>query len=119
MKVVVDSAEVTVRVSSRQTRRVAHSDNLMVVVWDFTNGPDREPDPFHAHPHEQVTCVVGGEVLFFIGEESRRLQPGDMVVVPPGRPHTIQVLTPEVRLIDAFTPLREEFLQAGSRTGGG
>ncbi len=110
MKVVTDSAGETILVSERQTRRVAYTDNLMVVVWDFTGGPAGEPDPQHSHPHEQVTYVVEGEILFFVGKDSRRLEPGDMVVVPPGRPHTIQILTPEVRLIDAFTPLREEFL---------
>jgi hypothetical protein len=33
-----------------------------------------------------------------------------MVAVPPDRPHTVQLLTPTARLIDAFTPLRQDFL---------
>ena len=96
----------------------------MMVVWDFNDGPSPEPDPRHAHPHEQVTCVVDGEVLFFIGEESMRLGPGDMVMVLPDQAHTIQLPAPKVRLIEAFTPLRKEFIQVtgdepwcGSGTG--
>jgi quercetin dioxygenase-like cupin family protein len=57
-----------------------------------------------------VTYVAEGEVLFFIGDESARLVPGDMVAVPPDRPHTIQLLTQTARLVDTFTPLRQEFL---------
>jgi quercetin dioxygenase-like cupin family protein len=57
-----------------------------------------------------VTYVAQGEVLFFIGEESVRLAAGDMVAVPPDLPHRIQLLTPTVRLIDTFTPIRQDFL---------
>ena len=110
MKVIRDSEENTVEVAPGRGRRVAHTDNLMAVVWDFADGPAGEPDPYHSHPHEQVTYVAEGEVQFFIGEESSRLQPGDMVIVPPGEPHTIQTLSPRVRLVDTFTPLRSEFL---------
>jgi quercetin dioxygenase-like cupin family protein len=93
-----------------RTRRILHTDHLMMVTFIFADGPAAQPDPPHSHPHEQVTYVAEGEVLFFIGEESCRLVPGDMVAVPPDRPHTIQLLTPKARLIDSFTPLRQEFL---------
>jgi len=33
-----------------------------------------------------------------------------MVTIPPNVPHAIQALTPTVRLADAFTPVREDFL---------
>ena len=36
-------------------RRLIHTDNLMVVVWDFTGGSWEHPDVPHSHPHEQVT----------------------------------------------------------------
>lgn len=91
-------------------RRILHTDHLMMVAFDFADGPAANPDPPHSHPHEQVTCVAEGEVMFFIGEESTRLGPGDMIAVPPDRPHTIQLLTAHARLIDAFTPLRQDFL---------
>jgi len=51
-----------------------------------------------------------GEVLFFIDGESGRLGPGDMAAVEPDRTHTIQLLTPCARLVDTFTPVRQEFL---------
>ncbi|MCJ7500759.1 cupin domain-containing protein, partial [bacterium] len=105
MKISRSSEDTPVQTAPGRQRRVAHTDNLMVVVWDFADGPAKEPDAPHSHPHEQVTYVAEGEVLFFVGEESSRLVPGDMVVVPPDKPHTVQPLTSRLRLIDSFTPL--------------
>jgi quercetin dioxygenase-like cupin family protein len=91
-------------------RRIGHTDNLMIVVVDFHDGPKDEPDPPHAHPHEQVSYVAEGEILFILEDEQTHLSPGDMFLVPSGKPHTIQQLTEHVRLVDCFTPIREDFL---------
>lgn len=93
-------------------RRLGHTPNLMMTVIDFNNGPMETPDPPHSHPHEQITYVAMGEIIFTIGEESTQLSPGDLVVVPSGVPHTIQLLTEHARLIDAFTPIRQDFLES-------
>jgi len=53
---------------------------------------------------------VSGEVLFFLDGVPTRLGPGDIYTVPPDVPHAIQLLTPSVRLVDTFHPLREDFL---------
>ncbi len=97
-------------IAEGRTRYMAHTANLMMVVFDFTDGPAAEPDPPHSHPHEQVTYVAEGEVNFFLDGEPTRLGPGDLVTVPPDVPHTIQLLTKNVRLVDTFTPLREDFM---------
>jgi quercetin dioxygenase-like cupin family protein len=91
-------------------RYLIHSDNLMMVVIDFTDGPAEQPDPPHSHPHEQVTYVAEGEVMFFINDEPHKLSVGDMITVPSDAPHTIQLLTSKVRLVDTFNPIREDFL---------
>ena len=91
-------------------RRIGHTDNLMIVVVDFYDGPKDEPDVPHSHPHEQVSYVAAGEVIFVMDGERTRLGPGDVFLVPSGVPHSIQQLTEHVRLIDCFTPLREDFL---------
>ena len=100
----------TVEIKPGRKRRILHTAHLMMVVFDFADGPAAQPDPPHTHPHEQVTYVAEGEILFFIAGESRRLGPGDMVAVPPDLPHTIQLLTQRARLVDTFTPLRQDFL---------
>lgn len=92
-------------------RRQGHTDHLMMVVIDFNDGPQTEPDPPHAHPHEQVSYVVVGEILFFLDNECERLGPGDMFLVPPDKLHAIQLLTQHVRLVDCFHPIRQDFLE--------
>ena len=92
-------------------RRLGHTDNLMIVVVDFYDGPKAQPDPPHSHPHEQVSYVAEGEILCVIDGQETRLGPGDVFLVPSGKPHSIQQLTEHVRLIDCFTPIREDFLK--------
>jgi len=91
-------------------RRLGHTDKLMIVVMDLDDGPKEQPDPLHAHPHEQVTYVAEGEIFFLMDDRQTRLGPGDMVLIPSGRPHSIQQLTGHVRLVDCFTPIRADFL---------
>ena len=71
-----------------------------MVVIDCTDGPKEQPDPPHHHPHEQITFVAEGEVIFFIDGEPYHLSAGDMIAVAPNLPHTIQPLTPKVRLVE-------------------
>jgi quercetin dioxygenase-like cupin family protein len=90
-------------------RRLIHLENLMTVVVDFSE-PMSEPDPPHAHPHEQITYVAEGHLWFFVGDEKFELNRGDMICIPSGVLHTVQTLSPDVRLIDSFSPVRNDFL---------
>lgn len=91
-------------------RRITYLDNLMVVVIDFTGGPMKEPDPYHSHVHEQITYVAAGRLKFIIEGDERELQEGDTITISSGKKHTIQTLTPEVRVVDSFSPIRQDFL---------
>jgi len=99
-----------VSVGRGRERYLGNTKNLMLVVIDFDDGPTTEPDPPHSHPHEQISYVAAGEIIVHIGNEQSQLGPGDMFSVPPDMPHTVQLLTKHVRLVDAFTPIRDEFL---------
>jgi quercetin dioxygenase-like cupin family protein len=101
------------KISSCFERRITHLDNLMVVVCDFTNGPAPAPDPPHSHPHEQISYVAEGDLFLFINDEKHKLQKGDIFSVPSGVPHCIQTISNHVRLIDSFSPVREDFLKKG------
>jgi len=98
-------------IGNKRTRYLTHTDTLMMVVIDFNDGPTREPDPPHSHPHAQVSYVAAGEVIFFLDGEPTQLSAGDMFTIPPDVPHSVQLLTSHVRLVDTFTPLREDFLE--------
>ena len=92
-------------------RKIIHTDNLMTVLIDFTDGPWEEKEPPHSHPHEQTSYVAEGEIIFYCeGEPDQHLKAGDMFAVPSGKLHTIKLLTPKVRLVDSFNPIREDFL---------
>ena len=45
-------------------RSLIYTDNLMLAIIDFENGPWDEPEPYHSHPHEQASYVAEGEVVF-------------------------------------------------------
>ena len=93
------------------SRRIIRAQQLMSVVLDFEGGPWQAPEPFHSHPHEQTTYVASGEVLFCSeGSNPERLAAGDMIAIPSGIPHSIQLLSPAARLVDTFHPIREDFL---------
>jgi mannose-6-phosphate isomerase-like protein (cupin superfamily) len=92
-------------------RRLACTENLMMAIMDFYDGPKELPDLPHSHPHEQVSYVAAGEILFVMDDQQVHLKAGDVFLAPSGRPHSIQQLTAHVRLIDCFTPLREDFLK--------
>jgi quercetin dioxygenase-like cupin family protein len=98
------------RISAGKERTVVHLENLMVAVWDFTDGPMKNPEPPHSHPHEQITYVAEGELFFHKGEKVFQLSKGDLITISPGVQHCIQTLTTYVRLVDSFQPVRKDFL---------
>ena len=93
-------------------RKIIHTENLMTVLIDFTDGPWEEPEPPHSHPHEQTSYVAEGEIIFYCeGQSDQHLKAGDMFAAPSGKKHTVKLLTRKVRLVDSFTPVREDFLK--------
>ena len=66
--------------------------------------------PAHEHPHEQMTLVERGPVLFTVGDEQRIAQTGDVLHFPSGTWHGATMLDEEVILVDIFSPIRDDFL---------
>ncbi len=92
-------------------RKIVYEGNLMTVLIDFTDGPWSEKEPPHQHPHVQTSYVAEGEIIFYCeGEPNEHLKAGDMFVVPSGKLHTIRLLSKNARLVDSFSPIREDFL---------
>lgn len=110
MAIIIDSKTKSVEVSAGVHRKIMHLNNLMMVIIDFTNGPAQQPDLPHSHPHEQISYVAKGELNVFINGECTFLKEGDSFSVAGGIPHCIQTLSAHVRLIDTFSPIRQEFL---------
>ena len=64
----------------------------------------------HAHPHEQVGMVLQGRATFFIGDEQKTLQAGDLYRIPGNVRHKVLALDEPVRALDIFHPIREDYL---------
>ena len=88
-------------------RQMVVGENLMICRLRI--GPN-VVTPAHLHPHEQMTIVERGRVLFTIGNEQRIAETGDVLHCPPGAWHGATMLDEEVILIDIFSPIREDFL---------
>ena len=92
-------------------RQMIVGERVMVCRLRFA---PRVVTPPHEHPHEQITLVERGRVLFTVGDEQRVAEAGDILHFPPGSWHGATMLDEEVVLIDIFSPIREDFLRTVS-----
>ena len=77
--------------------------------------------PEHSHPHEQAGLVLEGKLRLRIGAEERELTPGEAFVIPPHVVHSGVVTAGPARVLDIFSPVREDYLNRYNRftgTGG-
>jgi quercetin dioxygenase-like cupin family protein len=63
----------------------------------------------HQHPHEQVGMLLAGKAIFYIGDEEKTLQAGDLYRIPGNIRHKVIALAEPVKALDIFTPVREEY----------
>jgi quercetin dioxygenase-like cupin family protein len=88
------------------TRRLlGFGGGLMLAQMDFAEGAVSAP---HAHATEQLTHCLSGEFECSVGDESRRLGPGDSFYAGPGLPHGARCIKAG-RLLHVFTPQREDY----------
>ncbi|MFO7742108.1 MAG: cupin domain-containing protein [Anaerolineae bacterium] len=67
--------------------------------------------PTHSHPHEQIGMVLRGRAILRIGDEERKVGPGDFYCIPAGVPHSDTCLGDDpFVMLDIFHPAREDFL---------
>jgi len=55
-----------IKVKEGLERKIIHTNELMTVLIDFSNGPWEVPDPPHSHPHQQTSYVAEGENYFLL-----------------------------------------------------
>lgn len=97
-----------VATANNVTRQVlADHAQLMVVAFNFT--AKHAEGALHSHPHIQSTYIESGRFRFSIDGVISEVGPGDSFVIPPNAIHGCICLEPG-RLIDCFTPRRDDFL---------
>ncbi len=89
-------------------RILAYSPKLMAVELTLDKGAVGAK---HSHPHEQIGYVISGSVTYQEeGQEDKVLTAGDAYYVAPNVVHGAIALE-ETKLLDIFTPMREDFVK--------
>ena len=89
-------------------RILTYNDELMVVEVAFEKDA---VGPLHQHPHIQASYVAEGSFEVTIAGRTDTLTKGQSFIVPSGAIHGCRALEPGL-LVDAFTPMRAEFLKS-------
>ena len=66
--------------------------------------------PVHAHAEEQLLMVLAGEIDFTLDATTRRMGPGDAVIIPPWVRHGARSLGAACVTVEAFSPPRAALL---------
>lgn len=89
---------------------VGHTPNLLVAAVSFEEGVIGAP---HGHAgHEQIAYVLAGSFAVEVAGEKRILRAGDAFVAGKNVTHGVVALEPDSRLLDIFSPRRDEFLES-------
>lgn len=85
---------------------LGYDNQIMMVSVKFDTGALGAP---HQHFHTQATYVVSGKFEFEIDGVKQIVEAGDGVYIEPNLLHSAVCLE-EGKLIDTFSPVREDFL---------
>ncbi len=89
------------------TLRAVAGSQTMITVVEF------QPHavlPRHGHPHEQISYVLAGELEFELDGKTTILKQGEGAVIPPNAEHGAKVLERPTKVLDAWYPIREDYL---------
>ena len=87
-------------------RVLTHTDDLMIVEFDFEEGAEGK---LHSHPHVQGSYVARGSFEVTVDGRTETLVAGQSFIVPSNAVHGVRALEPGL-LVDSFTPARADFI---------
>ena len=85
--------------------RFIHSQHTTHVYWEIEAGA-RLPE--HQHPHEQIVNMLEGKYELMVDGTSYVLHAGEVLVIPGGAVHSGEAHS-HCRILDVFSPVREEY----------
>lgn len=86
---------------------LAHDGGMMAAEVSFKKG---SIGAIHTHPHEQIGYVIEGSFELNMDGEKHIIKKGDTYYTKPNFPHGVVALE-DGKLLDIFTPQREDFLK--------
>ena len=93
-------------------KMLGYDNQIMMVLVKFEKGAEGTP---HSHFHTQATYCVEGKFEFEIDGVKQTVAAGDGVYIQPNLVHSAVCLEPG-KLIDTFSPVREDFLDGSGVT---
>ena len=85
------------------------SERMTAAYWEIAAGAQMQE---HSHPQEQIVNMQEGRFDLTVDGTVHRLNPGDVVVIPPDVPHSGMAIT-DCRILDVWSPVREDYRLAG------
>jgi len=85
----------------------AHGDKM---TFGFVELEKDASIPLHAHPQEQITYILEGQLDMVIGDQNYSLTAGMYHVIPSNVLHSAKAVIAS-KVIDAFSPVREDYKQ--------
>lgn len=94
-------------VNDQVSRKMAVGQNAMILKHTVKKGFQSEIN--ETHINEQFTYVLEGKLEVRAEERTSLLAKGDMLIIPPNKPHTLKALEDTI-ILDVFSPVRTEWL---------
>jgi quercetin dioxygenase-like cupin family protein len=96
-------------VNENISRKLVSGKHLMMILYRFQ--PHQEW-PTETHEAEQCGYTIEGNIILRLPEDNQEtlLGPGDSYLIASNRAHSWKVLDEEVRLVDVFSPPRNELI---------
>ena len=92
--------------TSSIVRRYITGDRVTVARFELAAGG---VVPRHAHPNEQVSCVLSGALKFRFPGQDIVARAGEVVRIPGGVDHEVEVVETAV-VVDIFSPVRQDWI---------
>lgn len=99
-----DSEWVTMTEGVKRQIRV-DGEKMMLVEVRFEAGA---AVPQHSHPHEQISYVASGRMLFTVSGQEVEVAAGESLHLPSNVQHAARALEVSI-VLDTFSPPREDF----------
>ncbi|MEM9796887.1 MAG: cupin domain-containing protein [Pseudomonadota bacterium] len=101
----------------RRTRVATEATGGAFAIWE-EEIPEGAGPPLHVHEKEhEVFTVISGRVRFHADGQEMEAGPGDVVMIPPGTPHTFKGLTDAVALVQLSPGAASGFFAAVTAAG--
>ena len=85
--------------------KFCHGDKMTLAFWEVKKGSSI---PEHNHVHEQILFVQSGKFELALEGEKITVKKNELIVIPSNKNHSGIALS-DCKLIDVFTPKREEY----------